>query len=128
MLNQMTTWTIKIKLTFVLHGTMLEYFNSNIISYPFHWLVWLYWLSQIKWPLTGTWWQSLWNILNKNTLMDNVQEVSNYNNNLKLNNNEHFQILKFWNIIHSLTHSLMELSPSWQAANCAAMQEINPAF
>jgi hypothetical protein len=25
---------------------------------------------------------------------------------------------------HSLTHSLMELSPSWEAANCAATQEI----
>jgi hypothetical protein len=26
------------------------------------------------------------------------------------------------------TYSLMELSPSWQAANCAATQKINPAF
>jgi hypothetical protein len=25
---------------------------------------------------------------------------------------------------HSLTHSLMELSPSWEAANCAATQEL----
>jgi hypothetical protein len=27
-------------------------------------------------------------------------------------------------IIHSLTHSLMELSPPWEAANCAATQEL----
>jgi hypothetical protein len=26
--------------------------------------------------------------------------------------------------IHSLTHSLMELNPSWEAANCAATQEL----
>jgi hypothetical protein len=25
---------------------------------------------------------------------------------------------------HSLTHSLMELSPSWEVANCAATQEL----
>jgi hypothetical protein len=31
--------------------------------------------------------------------MDNVQEVSNYNKSLKLNNNKHFQLLKFWNIL-----------------------------
>jgi hypothetical protein len=30
--------------------------------------------------------------------------------------------------IHSLTHSLMELSSSWEGANCAATQEIIPAF
>jgi hypothetical protein len=28
------------------------------------------------------------------------------------------------NLTHSLTHSLMELSPSWEAANCAAIQEL----
>jgi hypothetical protein len=27
-------------------------------------------------------------------------------------------------VIHSLTHSLMELSPSWEAANCAPTQEL----
>jgi hypothetical protein len=30
--------------------------------------------------------------------------------------------------IERLTHSLMELSPSWEAANCAATQGIIPAF
>jgi hypothetical protein len=29
------------------------------------------------------------------------------------------------NITHSLTHSLMELSPSWEAANCAAIQKLS---
>jgi hypothetical protein len=27
-------------------------------------------------------------------------------------------------LTHSLTHTLMELSPSWEAANCAATQEL----
>jgi hypothetical protein len=30
----------------------------------------------------------------------------------------------WWWCIYSLTHSLMELSPSWEAANCAATQEL----
>jgi hypothetical protein len=30
----------------------------------------------------------------------------------------------FYELTHSLTHSLMQLSPSWEAANCAATQEL----
>jgi hypothetical protein len=41
-----------------------------------------------------------------------------------------FNVYKTWDVINhflastlALTHSLMELSPSWEAANCAATQE-----
>jgi hypothetical protein len=38
------------------------------------------------------------------------------------------EFIRIYSLTHSLTHSLMELRPSWEAANCAATQEIIPAF
>jgi hypothetical protein len=37
---------------------------------------------------------------------------------------EKFKWLYFLDLSNNATHSLMELSPSWEAANCAATQEI----
>jgi hypothetical protein len=55
-----------------------------------------------------------------------------YNYSLSAAQVVHFSVrwkygLEWWELIHSLTHSLMELSPSWEATNCAATQEL-PAF
>jgi hypothetical protein len=33
-------------------------------------------------------------------------------------------MVNFTSLVGSLTHALMELSPSWEAANCAATQEL----